>query len=103
MEVSKTHFTAWDTLPLRKIVPRLKQCQLYTCVPHETPQSAVTKYFKTITCPPLQLEANKYSNKPILRKHYKSVLSLKNGVFWDVTPCGVSLLSWYFFAACEAC
>jgi hypothetical protein len=43
---------------------------------------------------------------PIGNKHYHSVrfevftaVTMKNVVFWDVTPCG----SWYFFAAYVGC
>jgi hypothetical protein len=28
-----------------------------------------------------------------------TAVTMQNGVFWDVTPCG----SWYFFAACVGC
>jgi hypothetical protein len=35
----------------------------------------------------------------IVRFEVFTAATMKNGVFWDVTPCG----SWYFFAACVGC
>jgi hypothetical protein len=35
----------------------------------------------------------------IVRFDVFTAVTMKNGAFWDVTPCG----SWYFFAACVGC